>query len=512
MKKFFVSRLVAVLFASTAALFLAACGGGGGSSGAGGAGGAGGGGCTAAVPGAPSIASVAPGNASATVYWFPPSLTAPAGYTITSSPGNITANVPGTSVSGTVTGLTNGTAYTFTVKAYTCAGTGPASAASTPVTPVGPPGAPTNVSATTTSAIATASIGFTAPANTGGGTITSYTVTSSPGNIKATGTASPILVSGLSNNTTYTFTVAAMTSGGMGPSSTASNSVLVSIAYAGPFYVNASTGLDTNNGSSGTPFKTITQSLYVAKAVGTPNTVNVASGTYASETFPLMMLNGVNLVGTSGSAVTAVNGIGYYTTTTGHIYGAALVFPPAVTSTVSGFTIEGGSMVEVIADGATATLVGNNINGPMNIADGMYAVSTSKVTLTGNAVAGGCGTNGGLYVADSATVTATGNTFSDTCNTAILVFGGGTAGTSPTVNLGKSGAPGNNIINGPSSSVGLIISNTANWVYASGNVWHANVQGASGTGTYSAGTGTIPTGIVGGNNYAIGTGSTGLQF
>jgi len=48
--------------------------------------------------------------------------------------------------SDTVTGLTNGTAYTFTVTATNVSGTSAASDSSTAVTPVTVPGVPTGVS------------------------------------------------------------------------------------------------------------------------------------------------------------------------------------------------------------------------------------------------------------------------------------------------------------------------------------------------------------------------------
>ena len=70
-----------------------------------------------------------------------------------------------------------------------------------------------------------ASVSFTAPASTGGSPITGYTVTSTPGNITATGTTSPIIVTGLTNGTAYTFTVHATNANGNGPESVASNSV-----------------------------------------------------------------------------------------------------------------------------------------------------------------------------------------------------------------------------------------------------------------------------------------------
>lgn len=79
------------------------------------------------------------GNAQVAVSWTPPAFDGgnpPVGYTVSSSPasGGCTATAPATSC--TVTGLANGTAYTFTVQAQHRNGAGPLSLVSTAITPV----------------------------------------------------------------------------------------------------------------------------------------------------------------------------------------------------------------------------------------------------------------------------------------------------------------------------------------------------------------------------------------
>ena len=89
------------------------------------------------------------------------------------------------------------------------------------------PSAPTAVAAVPGNSQATVS--FTAPANDGGADITLFTVTSNDG-IIATGTSSPIIVTGLTNETAYTFTVTASNIRGTGTASLASNSVTPTVA------------------------------------------------------------------------------------------------------------------------------------------------------------------------------------------------------------------------------------------------------------------------------------------
>jgi hypothetical protein len=86
------------------------------------------------------------------------------------------------------------------------------------------PGAPTIGTATSTNST-TATVTFTPPANTGGYAITTYTATSSIGNITGTSTTSPITISGLTSGYGYSFTVTATNSLGVSSPSAASNTV-----------------------------------------------------------------------------------------------------------------------------------------------------------------------------------------------------------------------------------------------------------------------------------------------
>ncbi|WP_298459670.1 S8 family serine peptidase [uncultured Cellulomonas sp.] len=89
----------------------------------------------AVPPGAPTGVVAVPGDGRAAVSWAAPVAGGPSvtGYTLTVQPGD--RAVTTTTTSATVTGLANGTAYTFTVAAMNTAGTGPSSLPSAPVVP-----------------------------------------------------------------------------------------------------------------------------------------------------------------------------------------------------------------------------------------------------------------------------------------------------------------------------------------------------------------------------------------
>ncbi|MEZ0267196.1 MAG: fibronectin type III domain-containing protein, partial [Phycisphaerae bacterium] len=256
----------------------------------------------ATIPGAPTIGVATAGNAQATVTFTPPASTggsAITSYTVTSSPAGFSASGPASPI--TVSNLANGTAYTFTVTATNSAGTGPASPPSNSVTPATVPGAPAIGPATAGDSLAT--VAFTPPFSNGGSAVTSYTVTSSPGGFTASGPASPITVSGLTNGTAYTFTVTATNAVGTGPPSAASNSATPAAFPGSPTGVVATAGnaqatvaFTPPISSGGTPITsyTVTSSPGGFTAIGPASPITVGGLTNGTAyTFTVTATNAV---------------------------------------------------------------------------------------------------------------------------------------------------------------------------------------------------------------------------
>ncbi len=184
----------------------------------------------ATVPDPPTDLEVVAGSGEATVSWLAPTDDGGSpitGYVITASPDGVTVTVDSDASGATLTGLTNGIAYTFSVVALNAAGASVASAASDAVVPArSVPQAPLDIAADAGDSSATVS--WAPPPSDGGSPITAYAVTVWPdgSRIIVDGEATSAILTGLINGLVYSFTVTASNALGIGPSSAPSEPVV----------------------------------------------------------------------------------------------------------------------------------------------------------------------------------------------------------------------------------------------------------------------------------------------
>ena len=217
------------------------------------------------VPDAPRNVAATPGNAQGTVTWTAPASVGSdiggiTGYTVTLSPGGATQTVAGSVTSATFTGLANGTAYTPTVVATNSVGNsaGATGSAFTPAVPT-VPNAPV-IGTAAPSGNGQATITFTPPSPSTG--ITGYTATSTPGSLTGTvsgASATSINVAGLTNGTSYTFTVHATNGVGNSAESAASNSVVTSSATVYDSFNRANQSLNATTTENGAKTWSVTR-------------------------------------------------------------------------------------------------------------------------------------------------------------------------------------------------------------------------------------------------------------
>lgn len=170
---------------------------------------------------------VSPGDRTVTVTWKDPQAGGQVDeylieYKETDQPDSafkVFETVSGTARSSTVTGLTNGTAYTLRVSAVNESGS--ASSLGRSVVPLGTPSNPQNLSFTAGDGEVT--IDFSAPENDGGLAITNYEYSTDNGQSWNTqspaSTATSIVISGLTNFSEYDVRVRAVNPYGAGPAS-----------------------------------------------------------------------------------------------------------------------------------------------------------------------------------------------------------------------------------------------------------------------------------------------------
>jgi len=128
------------------------------------------------VPGAAATLTAVAGNRAATIRWSPAPTggLALTGYTVTATPGGATCTTSG-ALSCSIGGLTNGTAYRFSVVAANALGNGPVSASSAAVVPSTVPGVVRTVKVTYPLARRT-TVTWLGPLSNGGAAIRRYEV------------------------------------------------------------------------------------------------------------------------------------------------------------------------------------------------------------------------------------------------------------------------------------------------------------------------------------------------
>lgn len=384
---------------------------------------------TEPLPAAPVAVVAMGGNEQATVSWTAPAATGGTvtAYVLTVTPGGATQSVSGTST--TVTSLTNGTAYVFSVAAVNGAGTGP-STSSNPVTPTAPPvtpgsapGAPVGILAVAGDRQAT--VNWNAPASTGGSAITGYQVTVTPGGTTSTVAGETTTVTGLTNGTSYVFSVAATNAVGTGPFAS-SNAVTpgaaitppgapdsVSVSAVGDGWATVTWTPPNSEGGgpilsytitpSAGPSTTVPAAATAATIMGLTDGVACTFGVFAtnaagngpsaSTTSPATPMGlpgaptGVLAIGGAGQATVSWNApgdtgggaLGDYTVTV--TPGGATTSVTGTSTVVSGLTNGSSCVITVAATNAAGTgpAVASNVVTPATVPDAPGAVAVAEV-------------------------------------------------------------------------------------------------------------------------------------
>jgi len=273
------------------------------------------------VPGAPTLASLVPGDGRATATWAAPASdggSAITSYTATATPGNAICVTSG--LTCTIQGLSNGTTYSVTVAATNGVGRGPASNALT-TTPGVAPSAPRSL-ATSPNLPSGIGLAWLAPATEGSSALSGYRIyRAAPGENAATllaivGNVLSFTDTAVSNGASYTYQVAAVNGFGEGPR-TAPLAATRGTSPSAPRSLSASAGGQgislawsapaSNGGSAVTNYEvyrgtTPANALRIATVAGTASTY--VDKSVAKKTSYVYLVTAVNALGESATSNT----------------------------------------------------------------------------------------------------------------------------------------------------------------------------------------------------------------
>ena len=337
----------------------------------------------ATVPDPPTGLTGTIGNSQVALTWIAPTVTGGlpiTGYTVRTYQGASLISVTIVSVlAATITGLTNGLPYVFTVTAKNSVGES-ATTTSAAYTPLTLPSAPTGVVATLVGGGEDVLVSWV-PAYNGGSALLSYTVISVPAgaSLLVTAPASSAVVSGLPLQIEYRFVVVARTAVGPSPASALSNPVTPDMFPAAPTQVVAS--FDSAN-FPGSVFLNwvappVSNVLYYTISDGT-NTYTV------SAPLTTRRFDGLPMPATYIFTVTATSATG---TSDPSIPSAPLLVgpptPPTAVAAINGDTEATVSWTAPVTDGGYPILYYSVISDPGSIIQSVFGPDITTITMVG---------------------------------------------------------------------------------------------------------------------------------